>query len=60
MDFQEEEGADGKVEIYKAHLVVKRYHQYYGIDYDEIFFSMAMLKSIQIMLAIAAYLDYKI
>ena len=29
-------------------------------DYDEIFSSMVMLKSIQIMLAIVAYMDYEI
>ena len=41
-------------------MVVKGYHQCYGIDYDEIFSSMAMLKSIRIILAIAAYLDYEV
>ena len=58
--FKRKRGIDGKVETYKAHLVVKGYRQCYGIDYDEIFFSMAMLKFIQIMLAIAAYLDYEV
>ena len=53
-------GIDGKVKTYKACLVAKGYHQYYGIDYDKIFSPMAMLKSIQIMLALAAHLDYKI
>ena len=48
------------METYKAHLIVKGYHQYYDIDYDKMFSSVAMLKSIQIMLAIAAYLDYEI
>ena len=60
MDLQKEEGTDGKMETYKAHLVAKGYHQYYGIDYDEMFSLVAMLKSIQIMLAIAAHLDYEI
>ena len=36
--FKRKRGADGKVESYKAYLVVKGYHQYYGINYDEIFF----------------------
>ena len=58
--FKRKRSTDGKVETYKAHLVVKGYHQYYDIDYDEIFFPMAMLKSIRIMLAIAAHLDYEI
>ena len=51
---------DEKVEIYKARLVVKDYRQYYSIDYDEIFSLMAMLKSIQIMLAVATHLNYEI
>ena len=31
-----------------------------SIDYEEIFLSVAMLKSIRILLAIAAYHDYEI
>ena len=51
---------DGKVETYKARLVAENYRQDYGIDYEEAFSLMIMLKSIQIMLAITAYLDYEI
>ena len=58
--FKRKRGTDGKVEIYKSRLIVKGYHQHYGIDYDEIFSPMAMSKSIRIMLAIAAHLDYEI
>ncbi|RVW49664.1 Retrovirus-related Pol polyprotein from transposon TNT 1-94 [Vitis vinifera] len=53
-------GADGKVETYKARLVAKGYRQKEGIDYDETFSLVAMLKSIRILLAIAAYYDYEI
>ena len=53
-------GADGKVETYKARLVAKGYRQQEGIDYDETFSPVAMLKSIWILLAIAAYYDYEI
>ena len=53
-------GADGKVETYKARLVAKGYRQQEGIDYDETFSPVAMLKSIRILLAIAAYYDYEI
>ena len=60
MGLQRKRGIDEKVETYKAHLIAKGYHQCYGIDYDETFSPMAMLKSIQIMLAIAAHLDYEI
>ena len=58
--FKRKRSADRKVETYKAYLVVKGYHQRYDIDYDEIFSSVAMLKSIRIILAIAAYLDYEV
>ena len=58
--FKRKRGADGKVETYKARLVAKGYRQCYGIDYDETFSPVAMLKFIRIMLAIAAHLDYEI
>lgn len=51
---------DGNVFIYKARLVVKGYRKIHGFDYDETFSPIAMLKSIRIILAIAAYYDYKI
>ena len=46
--------------LFRSRLVTKGYHQYYGINYDETFSPMAMLKFIRIMLAIAAHLDYEI
>ena len=58
--FKRKRGIDGKVENYKAHLVVKDYRQRYSIDYDEIFFPVVMFKFIWIMLVIATYMDYKI
>ena len=51
---------DGNVHIYKARLVVKGFRQVQGIDYDKTFSPVAMLKSIRIILAIAAYFDYEI
>ena len=60
MNLQEEDGADGNVTIYKARLVAKGYRQVQGVDYDETFSPVAKLKSVRIMLAIAAYYDYEI
>ena len=51
---------DGKVENFKTRLVVKGYTQRPGVDFDETFSPVTMLKSIQILLAIIAYHDYKI
>ena len=53
-------GTDGKVETYKARLVTKDYSQHEGIDYQETFSPIAMLKSICTLLAVAAYYDYEI
>jgi hypothetical protein len=43
---------DGNVHIHKAQLVVKRFKQIQGVDYDETFLPVAMLKSIRILLRI--------
>ena len=58
--FKKKTDADGNVTIYKARLVAKGYRQVQGIDYDETFSPVAKLKSVRIMLAIAAFYDYEI
>ena len=50
----------GSREKHKAKLVAKGFSQVPGIDYDETFSPVAMLKSVRIMLAIAAFFDYEI
>ena len=52
--------ADGNVTVYKARLVAKGFWQVQGVDYDETFSPVAILKSVWIMLAIAAFYDYEI
>ena len=44
----------------KLDLSKKVFDKVQGVDYDEIFSLVAMLKSVQIMLAIAAFYDYEI
>ena len=44
----------------KLDLSQKVFRQVQGVDYDETFSPMAMLKSVRIILAIAAYFDYEI
>ena len=58
--FKRKTDDDGSVTIYKALIVAKCFRQVQGVDYDEIFSLIAMLKSVRIMLAIAAFFDYEI
>jgi hypothetical protein len=58
--FKKKTDVDGNFNIYKARLVAKGFRQIQGVDYDETFSPVAMLKSIRIVLAIAAYFDYEI
>ena len=58
--FKKNTDMDGNVHTFKARLVAKCFKQTHGVDYDETFSPMAMLKSIRIPLAIVAYYDYEI
>ena len=58
--FKKKTDANGNVTVYKARLVAKGFRQIQGIDYEETFSPVAKLKSVRIMLAIAAFYDYEI
>ena len=58
--FKKKTDADGNITVYKARLVAKGFRQVQGVEYDEIFSLVTMLKSVRIMLAIATFYDYEI
>ena len=58
--YKRKKGVDGKVGTYKARLVEKGYSQKSSFDYEETFSPVSMIKSIIILLSIAAYYDYAI
>ena len=55
--FKRKMGADSSVTIYKARIVAKGFRQVQGVDYDESFSLVSMLKSVRIMLAIATFYE---
>jgi hypothetical protein len=58
--FKKKLNAKGKVEKYKAQLVVKGYSQVEGIDFDEIFSLVAKLTSIRFMLSVVVAFDFEV
>ncbi|GJY49115.1 putative RNA-directed DNA polymerase [Tanacetum coccineum] len=58
--FKNKTNMDGKAHNCKSRLAAKGYTQTHGIDSDETFSPVAKIKSIRIMLAIAAFHDYEI
>ena len=55
--FKRKTDTDSSVTIYKARLVAKGFRQVQGVEYDEIFSLVTMLKSVRIMLAIATFYE---
>ncbi|KAH9707912.1 BED-type domain-containing protein [Citrus sinensis] len=58
--YKRKRGVDERVETFKVRLVAKGFTQKEGIDYEETFSPVAMLKSIRILLSIVVVLDYEI
>ena len=58
--YKRKRGIDGKVETFKARIVAKWYTQKEGIDYEETFSPVVMLKSVRILLSIVVHYDYEI
>ena len=58
--FKKKTYMEGNVITYKSRFVAKGYRQKQGVDYDETFSPMAMLKSIRILVAIVTHYDYEI
>ncbi len=58
--FKKKTDMEGNVQTYKGWLVAKGFKQVQGVDSDETFSPVAMVKSIRIFLAIATYHDYEI
>ena len=55
--FKKKTNADGNVTVYKARPVAKGFRQVQGVDYDETFSPIAMIRSVWIMLAIATFYE---
>ena len=57
--FKRKTDADSSVTIYKARLIKKVFDKVQGVDYNEIFSTIAMLKSVRIMLVIAIFYEIR-
>ena len=55
--FKKKTDVDGNVTVYKTRVVPKGFQQAQGVDYAETFSTIAMLKSVRIMLAISIFYE---
>nr|GEY24886.1 putative retrotransposon Ty1-copia subclass protein [Tanacetum cinerariifolium] len=58
--FKKKTRIDGAVHTFKARLVAKGFTQNYGVNYEETFSSVANIRAIRILIAVAAFYDYEI
>ncbi|KAL4590248.1 hypothetical protein LXL04_003174 [Taraxacum kok-saghyz] len=58
--FKKKTDMDGNIHTFIERLVAKGFTQTHGIDFDDTFSPVAMIKSITILFAIVAYYDYEI
>ncbi|GJS54466.1 retrovirus-related pol polyprotein from transposon TNT 1-94 [Tanacetum coccineum] len=58
--FKKKTDIDGNVHTYKARLVANVFTLIYGVDYEETFSPVVDIRVIRILIAIAAFYDYKI
>lgn len=52
--------SNGEVERYKAMLVAKRFKQRQGYDYEEIFYPVARMDTVRLIIVVAAQKQWKI
>ena len=52
--YKAKKSVKGDIVCYKARLVVKGYNQKAGIDYDEVYASVAHLETIKLIISIAS------
>ena len=58
--FKIKHAADGNIEKYKAHFVVRGFSQIEGVDYDETFASVARFSSIRAVISVVAKMGWRI
>jgi hypothetical protein len=60
VDYKLKKDTKGVVVKYKARLVAKGYVQRQGVDYEEVFASVARLETVRLLLALAAQEEWKV